>query len=259
MIKCDYHLHTTNSWDGASSMEEYILKALEFGFEELCFTEHFDVFPYRKNTIVDLEKYQKEFIEMKEKYGHQINLKFGLELGLIPGSYDEIKELISGYNFDFVLGSFHATNYSGYIDPNADKGYTEYLQKMHESVLLFIDLFDVLGHFDFIARYDDYDRHLYYDRHAEIIDKIFLELISRNKGIEINTSGFIYGLGTPHPNYDILKRYKELGGSILTIGSDAHHSGYIGYKFDEIERELKKIGFEYITVYEDRKPKFIKL
>ena len=42
------------------------------------------------------------------------------------------------------------------------------------------------------------------------------------KGIELNTGGFKYGLGHPNPCEDIIKRYKELGGEIITLGSDAH-------------------------------------
>lgn len=95
----------------------------------------------------------------------------------------------------------------------------------------------------------------YYD----YIDTALRMLIEKGKGIEINTAGLKYGLKYPNPCPDILKRYRELGGEIITTGSDAHQTEYVAHRFDVIEDMLKGAGFGYYTVFERRKPVFIKL
>ena len=96
------------------------------------------------------------------------------------------------------------------------------------------------------------------------ITKIPLDLecmldIQKGKGIELNTAGFKYGLGHPNPTESILKRYRELGGEIITIGADAHAPEHVAYDFDKVPAILKAAGFRYYTVFELRKPKFIPL
>ena len=93
----------------------------------------------------------------------------------------------------------------------------------------------------------------------EILDKILISLIKSGKGLEINTSGFRYGLNAAHPNIEILSRYKKLGGSIITLGSDAHICTDLCSNFDIAIEILKSIGYSYYTIFENRKPKFIKL
>ena len=94
---------------------------------------------------------------------------------------------------------------------------------------------------------------------ADITDQILMELISRGRGLEINTAGIHYGLGWAHPHPNVLKRYKELGGEIITVGSDAHSSNRIAYYFDVAEEMLKAAGFKYRAVFHSRKPEFIPL
>ena len=94
---------------------------------------------------------------------------------------------------------------------------------------------------------------------SEKIDEILKLLISKGKGIEVNTSGLRYGVGSPHPSFEIIQRYHSLGGEIITIGSDAHKPEHIGYKFDTAYELLDKAGFKYVTIFKNRKPDFIKL
>jgi histidinol-phosphatase (PHP family) len=84
-------------------------------------------------------------------------------------------------------------------------------------------------------------------------------LIEHGKGLECNTGGLRYGLSQPNPSRRILKRYRELGGEIITIGSDAHTPDYLGYGFQECRRFLLRCGFRYYTVFHGRKPEFIPL
>ena len=102
-------------------------------------------------------------------------------------------------------------------------------------------------------RYSDYREHL------EIIDEILKLLIRLGKGIELNTAGYKYGLGHPNPGEDILKRYRALGGEIITTGSDAHKPEHMAYCFDRLGSLLKSCGFSHYTVFRNRKPEFIPL
>jgi len=267
MIKCDYHLHTNHS-DGRSTMEEYILRALELKLEELCFTDHYEINADIEDSVfedTDVDEYVNEFNHMKNKYGHLINLRLGIEIGFRPEVVEQVKELLSNYKFDFVIGACHVIDKQDigwkpkvFLQKfGAENAHKIYLEQTYKMVVLFNE-FDVWAHFDYIVRYCG-NEYLDYPEYSELIDKILLELIKKDKGIEVNTSGFNYGLDAPHPNYEILKRYKELGGKIITIGSDAHRLGHLSNKFDEIEQKLKEIGFEYITVYENRVPRFIRI
>ena len=94
---------------------------------------------------------------------------------------------------------------------------------------------------------------------SEIIDEILKKIISRNKGIELNTGGTYKGMINTNPHPDIVRRYRELGGEVITVGSDAHTADKIGYGFDAAREILIDAGFSYYAVFKDRKPQFIKL
>ena len=123
-----------------------------------------------------------------------------------------------------------------------------------------IDCFDVLGHLDYVVRYGPNRNQYYsYEAYQEYIDPILKTLIEKGRGLECNTAGFKYGLGHPNPTEDILRRYRELGGEILTVGSDAHRPEHIGYDFHRLPELLKACGFRYYTIYHNRKPEFLPL
>jgi histidinol-phosphatase (PHP family) len=87
------------------------------------------------------------------------------------------------------------------------------------------------------------------------------ELISNGKGFEINTGSFRDKPGRSTPSYDmeLLKRYKRLGGEIISLGSDSHSLEYIGYKFDYFKELLEEAGFKHTVHFENRKPVFDRL
>jgi histidinol-phosphatase (PHP family) len=91
------------------------------------------------------------------------------------------------------------------------------------------------------------------------LDDVLRTILDCGKGIEINTSGYKYGLGHAHPKTEILKRYRELGGEIITIGSDAHKPEHLCYDFHLVPELLKSLGFTYYTTFVQRKPVFERL
>ena len=116
------------------------------------------------------------------------------------------------------------------------------------------------GHLDYVVRYGPTKNDSYtYQKHADVFDKILSVLIENGKGIELNTGGFRSGLSQPNPCVEILKRYRALGGEIITVGSDAHAPKDIAADFDRACALLKECGFAYYCVFQKRIPVYLKL
>ncbi len=113
---------------------------------------------------------------------------------------------------------------------------------------------------DYVVRYGpNKDGEYSYGKYKEILDTILEWLACHGKGIEINTGGLGYGLKEPNPCTDIIRRYRELGGETVTIGSDAHVPERIAQSFSRAEEILKNCGFQYYAVFSGRVPQYIKL
>ena len=167
-------------------------------------------------------------------------------------------------SFDFVIGSVHLIDGK---DPYTERKcfpedkilYRKGFEQILECINKNMD-FDVLGHMDYVVRYGrEKEKSYFYRGYMEVADEIMRSLIVQGKGIELNTAGFKYGLSFAHPHPEILKRYKELGGEIITIGSDAHKPEHIAYDFDRGKEVLAGCGFKYYTEFKERKPIFIQV
>lgn len=265
MFYADYHMHTTFSSDSDAPMKSMIEKAIQCQLKEIAITDHLDLqypsteFPFTLDTanyIKAIHAYQKE-------YQNQITIRLGVELGLWPSLSHEYAAFVQENPFDFVIGSIHCVDGLELYGNEFFKGKTkeEAFGQYFDTVLWTAknnDFFDVYGHIDYIDRYSRYDNNtIDYAYFQDIIDEILKTLIEKGKGIEINTSGYKYGLGHAHPAMPMLKRYRELGGEILTIGSDAHDPRYITNAFSESYRMAREAGFKSLTVFEKHKPTFI--
>ncbi|MCR5202003.1 MAG: histidinol-phosphatase HisJ family protein [Lachnospiraceae bacterium] len=291
MIKADFHVHTSFSSDSDEAMENQVLKGIELGLSTICFTDHMDYdFPkqYEMRFTFDPDKYFELITELKEKYKDKISIRYGIELGLKEGIEDKINALLSSHSFDFIINSTHIVDD---LDPYYPEYYGEHgtfkgLLRYYETILKNVSIcpdFDVLGHIDYLTRYTpEVKEHKanvneslilkgdtvteikelttkYAHDYMDIIDEILKKVISLGRGIELNTAGLKYGLGHPHPHIEILKRYKELGGEIITVGSDAHETRHLGGYFDIAANTLKEAGFVYYAEFAKRKPIFHKI
>ena len=167
--------------------------------------------------------------------------------------------------FDYVIGSIHLVNSRDPYYPSFFEGreeltaYREYFECVLQNLKSYTN-FDSLGHLDYVVRYGPTKNENYaWTQYQEILDAILRILIKNEIALEVNTGGYKYGLGEPNPCADILKRYKELGGKLLTIGSDAHYSRDIGSGFDIAYDMLKSCNFKYYNIFRKRKPEFIQL
>jgi histidinol-phosphatase (PHP family) len=118
--------------------------------------------------------------------------------------------------------------------------------------------YNVYGHLDYILRYGRTKaEHFRISDYRDLFKEIFKTIVYDGKGIEINTAGLYHGLDFPHPHTDILRLYKEAGGEIITIGSDAHKVNFVGYGFDKAKETLQNHGFKYYCTFKNMKPEFI--
>ncbi len=262
----DFHLHTDFSGDCNASPALQIEKAISMGMKRLCITDHhdYDVFSQYEFTL-DFPVYLSVMKELRNTYKNQIQLEIGVELGLQCHITEYLKRLISVYSFDFIIGSSHFVDgmdpyYPAFYENRTGKeACARYFEATWNRVKD-IDCFDSLGHLDYVVRYapgrtQDY----HWKDYQEWIDPILKTLIERGKGLECNTGGFRCRLGGPNPCEGILRRYRELGGELITLGSDAHTPGQVGASFDLAAELLKACGFRYYTVYHERKPQFLNL
>lgn len=261
----DYHIHSHFSSDSNMKMEDAIKKAIDLGLEEIAFTDHIDLlYPPVSYPVwdIDYDIYTKEFFYLKEKYKNSISIKLGAEVGLQPHSIQKTLELLEKYPFDFIIASTHVVDYKDLADrvfyegKTKEQAYMRYFEQTLNLIKSF-DKFCVYGHLDIVKRYGNYQNtELNKTEYWDIIDEILKLIIQKGKGIEVNTSGYRYHLNMPHPEFKILKRYHDLGGKIITIGSDAHRPEHIAYMFDKTIDSLKEIGFEYIAKFENQNPIF---
>lgn len=262
----DTHMHSRFSGDSDAPQDAMIQSAKKKQLSGICFTEHLD-YDYPDDPslfLLDLPACAASVHTLRETWT-DFPVRFGIELGLQPHLSARHAELLTQYPFDFVIGSSHLVcgadpYYPSFWENRSEReGYLAYFESILENIRAF-DGFDVYGHLDYIVRYGPNQNRFYrYPDYADIIDAILAELISRGKGIELNTGGFRHGLGHPNPTEEILTRYRELGGEILTVGSDAHAPEQVAFDFEKVPGLLKAAGFSYFTVYRNRKPEFLRL
>lgn len=273
MIKSDYHMHSSFSGDSKAPMDTMIDKAKELNLDTICFTEHYDpLFPCYKpeeegEFDLDTNSYLSKaaLFRNDESLQSKINVNFGIELGIYPGIYDIGNIIIEEGNYDFVICSSHTAlkidpYYPEYWkDKTVIQGARDYFAEILTNVQNF-DNFDVYGHLDYCMRYiQATNEDLKLSHYEDIFEEIFKILIEKGKGIEINSNGLRSSLKQFNPNPAILKLYKDMGGEIVTFGSDAHSPEYIAYENKKAEELLLSLGFKYHVNFKSRKPEFISL
>lgn len=270
----DTHMHSSFSGDSIASPESMAKAALSRGLCGICFTDHLD-YDYPNDPdlfLLDLDTYCRSIQNLAQQYEGRLAICFGIELGMQPHLAQTHHQLLQDYDFDFVIASSHVVHqkdpyYDSYFyGRSLEDAYEEYFASILENIQVFHD-FDVYGHLDYVIRYgmkttaaSRQEHHGCFYQNTKLralIDEILKQLIALGKGIELNTAGFKYGLGHPNPCEDILKRYRELGGEILTLGADGHAPEQIAYCYHKLPDLLTACGFTYYTVFRQRKPVFV--
>ncbi len=263
----DTHMHCCFSGDSDALPESMVQTACQKHLNGICFTDHLD-YEYQEDPelfLLDVNGYFRAISNLMEQYRGRFPILWGIELGLQPQVTAQNNRITQNYPFDFVIGSSHVVHgrdpyYPDYYKNRTEtEAYREYFESVLENVRTDAD-YDVYGHLDYVVRYGPNRSRCYsYEKFSDILDEILRELISRGKGLELNTGGYKYGLDQPNPCAAVLRRYRELGGEIITLGSDAHAPEDIAHSFSFLPKLLRQAGFDYYTVFQNRSPVFLPL
>lgn len=259
----DYHIHSRVSFDGHDPALAMAQSAKNAGLKEICFTDHVDFDPLApvQKMMFSIGDYHREYDDLALP---GIKIRRGMEFGLQSTNQSLLSQRISMYHFDYVLGSIHfVDNLDVYFAPYWEgKTVYEAQRRFLEQTLQCVkahDDFDVLAHMTFLAKApaNPVKAPLPYEAHPELIDEILKTLAEKGKGLELNTSG-IDRCGGSLPTRDFFLRFKEFGGEIVTVGSDAHRCDRVGQYCKQSAQMLSEI-FGYVCTFEDRKPIFHKI
>ncbi|MBS5063827.1 MAG: histidinol-phosphatase HisJ family protein [Hungatella hathewayi] len=253
----DYHVHTSFSDDSECPMEDMIKKAISMNMAEIAFTEHVD-YGVKTDLNCNYEAYFHEIEQMKMRYGHQISIRAGIEFGIQTQTVGQYEKDYQTYPFDFIILSNHQIDNQEFWNYAYQEGKTQeqYQRNYYQAILDIVRTYhhySVLGHLDMIKRYDKYGD-FPDDNIMEYVDLILRQVIDDGKGIELNTSSFKYGLKDLMPSVRILKRYHELGGRILTIGSDTHETRHLADHIPDVKKILKNMGFQHFCTFQNMQP-----
>lgn len=283
----DYHLHSIFSDDSREPMESQVRQGIKLGLDEMCFTDHVDYgvkrdwddprgIEWRKGdgisssqetqeplANVDYPKYFAEIERLRAQYGSEITLRAGLEFGIQSITVAAYEKLFAKYQdkLDFVLFSMHQVDNLEFWSQDFQRGRSqqEYNELYYQEILKTMKLFknySVLAHLDLLARYDKAGIYPF-AKVRDLIAEILRQAIADGKGIEVNTSSWHYGLADTQPSRNILKLYKDLGGKIITVGSDAHQTSFLADHIKDVYAILRdEIGFTEIATFEHMTPVF---
>ena len=273
MELCDYHIHSICSEDGHYTMAEMALSSYKAGVRRMCITDHCDLDDYmtgypKAGSYDHRERAIAMYKEALAQIPADMELYYGMELG--EGNHDPARaaEIAASAELDFVLGSLHNLEKKQDFYEMRYTSMAECMSLMDEYADELIDLsklgfYDVMAHIGYTIRYmrrDGFNVAFDLKNFGDKTETILKNLIANGKGIEINCSGFhTENIGAPIPSEDILRLYKQLGGEIITVGSDAHRTEQAGRGLAEGLDMLRELGYKYYAVFKNRKPEFIKL
>ena len=267
MYRSDYHLHTLISSDSPASLEQQARAALEAGLNELCVTDHWNLLDQQANPLPHTRDWAASIAHIqkaRELFANQLEIRLGIEVGngeIDPAGVTE-GLMSASADLDFVIGSLHNMS----LGSGGLGIYTaaHQCQQLEEGIALLDDYmdtltalaatntFDIMGHVIYPLRYLPQQWQLTLDPYEEQLRQLFHTLIQSGRGIELNTTqGNTVEEWTP-----VLKLYRDCGGEIITIGSDAHRPEYVGAGFTEAGELLKTLGFRWHCTYRNRKPEF---
>ncbi len=261
-MRMDYHLHSAFSGDGRSSIGQVCRAAMGKGLTHIAITDHHDI-GNKPFMLKEFSGYLLELAQARADYPG-INLAFGLEMDYRPETWQQMKAIPAQLGLDFALLSLHFVDG---VDPylpeyfehrTQQEGYRHYLARLAEMIGCTEGPW-VLAHIAYVAKFARFpDPTLRYGDYADELDEVLRRAVHKGYGLEVNASGIKNGAGLL-PGADILRRFRELGGEIVTTGSDAHAAEDTGRWITEATEAVRAAGFRYLAMYKSLKPEFIKI
>lgn len=272
----DYHVHSEFSDDSVYPLDQVCQDAIKRNLDELCFTDHVDygVKPDHDHPElarledgqpvlnVDYERYFPAVAAAQERYADELTVRCGLEFGVQPHTIPQFEALRARWEreLDFIILSIHQVDDQEFWTGDFQRGRSqqEYNDAYYEALLEVVEHYQgysVLGHLDLIKRYDPAGIYPF-ERNRDVIAAILKRAIADGKGIEVNTSSFRYGLADLQPCTEILALYRDLGGRIITIGSDSHKPDHLGAYIRCIQKRLVALGYDSFCTFKHGDPQF---
>lgn len=257
----DSHLHSQFSPDSIMTLEEAVERAQELNLAAIAVTDHVDLKSPPSNYTFYFEPEEQQALIDQLQRESSFKIFKGVEVGLQENNIEESLQFVNSHSFDSIIGALHYVDeedpfYGHYYKGREEKrAYRRYLELLYNLTTQFEE-FDILAHYDFVARYSPYgERIIRYRDFSDIFDALFKYLIENGKALEINTSTYRDREGgATELDHNVLHRYREMGGELITLGSDSHSIERVGERFEPFAHLLKGLGFKYITHFEKRKP-----
>lgn len=267
-IRVDYHVHSRFSADGTSTLEECCAAAARQGLTEICFTEHLDLNPaIPVNGWLDPAGYAEAVGRVRDT--QPLTVLMGLEIGFDREYHPAIRRYLETHvlPWDFLLGSVHLADGEMIDVPffhtrDRRSAYLAYFKELEAAVRAAVEerLFDVIGHFDFVKRYLPACLGPFrLDDCRDLAEQVLRLAAEGGIGLEINTSGLRGPLGETLPTLETLRRFRQLGGEVLTIGADSHHASEVGTGTAAALELAQAAGFRAITTFRERRPCWVKI
>jgi histidinol-phosphatase (PHP family) len=264
MFPHDYHLHSHFSCDCKASIVEQCLSAIQKGLPEIGITDHFDLQPLDEcSGFFRQADWAAELNLAQQEFAGRLIVRAGIELGE-PHLYQaECQALLNSYPFDYALGSLHWVGNEVIFDRHyfrrtPDEAYVLFFEELERMTR--VGGFDILSHFDVVIRagqplYGEYDPR----RYENVIRAVLANCIDQGIAIDLNTQGLRNRCQRLTPGVEILQWYAELGGERVTIGSDAHRPDHIAANFDQAIEAMHAAGLNYVTQFEQREARPVKI
>ena len=265
----DYHFHTEISRDSQASWFDMVMAEYNAGARYLCVTDHCDTVDWRTFAIWEpcrtIARQEREMLETyRDLLPPDLNLRLGMEVGEAHLHPELAEELTSPDWLDFILGSYHIMErYGDYFTQDySDPAFCRELWDIYLTDLQRVadmDFFDVMAHIGYWRRYawqQGVDTALTLKDYGDRVEHLLRTLVDHGRGIELNCSGIRDGCG-PFPSEEILRLYRDLGGEIVTVGSDAHRPADAAKCVDQGLALLQRCGFRYVAAFTRHRPEFI--
>lgn len=267
----DNHNHSQFSFDGGrTSVGKTVNSAIGKGLAGVCFTDHCDFFvpPMKAKyeeyvpEVFDVEARNAEIDKVNAKCPQDFHVFKGIEIGVQKSERDKIAAHLEKYSFDEIIASVHYLDdtdpfWGGYYEGKTWRyAYGHYLETLYDEMVWLGDRFDIMGHYDYVTRYAPYPEcSILYKDFPDILDSMLRYLAENGKALEINTKTYQDFKGrTPVLDKNILMRYRELGGEIISLGSDSHDADRVGFNFERTAALVSRCGFRYLAHFDKRKP-----
>lgn len=255
----DMHTHTDNSFDGNHSTMYMCEKGYEKGLRAVAFTDHVEIDYYLEKNF-DKTAIQSffEVTKAKASFSGKMIICAGIELGQPSYDIQTAQEVLKSWKYDFVIGSIHNLRgeedfwFLDYSKYDIDQLLSQYFEEL--CILADWAGFDTLAHLTYPLRYiiGEHKIPVELSKYKAKIDEILSLLVEKDKALEINTSGLRQKIGTTMPDEEIVKRFKELGGKLITIGSDAHFAEHLGAGIENGMEIAKRCGFNSVALFQSR-------